>query len=262
MLSNHHYLGISCSEACSVWARAKLQAPRGQHNHSLNSCTIYCEQKFILTSHRDRSNFVGGPWRAALSVLLAPIWPQILKQHPHKASNVHRPLLSRGLWFISPLSFEDLWIAARVKQIKVQNLHSCHSEAVHIYTAPPYLWLGCFPGKWKFELIKTEHSTDTSHSTLYFMAKGCNTRTLPKDRQGWQRVPVFSGTGFGELSVWVDARCACGHQGLLAAPSQVPTYWREGPVTTEHCNLSLPLDNAGNCCTWLWRLDSSLKSDT
>lgn len=141
--------------------------------------------------------------------------------------------------FISPLSFEDLWIAARVKQIKVQNLHSCHSEAVHIYTAPPYLWLGCFPGKWKFELIKTEHSTDTFHSILYFTAKDCNTRTLPKDRQGWQRVPVFSGTGFGELSVWVDARCAYGHQGLLAAPSQVSTYWREGPVITEHCNLFL-----------------------
>lgn len=104
MLSNHYYLGISCSEACSVWERAKLQAPRGQHNQSLNSCTIYCERQFILTSHRDRSNFVGGPWRAALSVLLASIWPQILKQHPHMASNAHGPLLGRGLQvLLSPL---------------------------------------------------------------------------------------------------------------------------------------------------------------
>lgn len=161
--------------------------------------------------------------------------------------------------FISPLS-KDLWIAARVKQIKVQNLHSCHSEAVHIYIAPPYLWLRCFPGKWKFELIKTEQGTDTLHSILCFVAKGCNTGTPPKDRQGWQMLPIFSGAGFGELSV--DARCAGGHWWLLAAPSQVPTHWREGLVPTEHCNLSLPLDNAGNFSTWIWRLDCLLKSDT
>lgn len=98
MLSNHYYLGISCSEACSEWERAKLQAPRGQHNHSLNSCTIYRERQFILTSHRDRSNFVGGPWRAPSSFLPAPVWPQILKQHPHMARNVHRRLLDGGLW--------------------------------------------------------------------------------------------------------------------------------------------------------------------
>ena len=83
MLSNHYYLGISCSEACSAWERAKLQAPRGQHNHSLNSCTIYCERQFILTSHRDRSNFVGGPQKSTSSFLPAPLWLQILKQITH-----------------------------------------------------------------------------------------------------------------------------------------------------------------------------------
>lgn len=161
MLSNHYYLGISCSEACSAWERAKLQAPRGQHNHSLNSCTIYCKRQFILTSHRDRSNFVGGPWRAASSFLPAPVWPQILNQITHiwPAMCVGPCWIGALGWFL-PLSPNDIWIVARVKQIKVQNLHSSHSEAVHIYTAPPCLWLGCFLGRWKFELMKTERGTE------------------------------------------------------------------------------------------------------
>lgn len=168
-----------------------------------------------------------------------PIWPALCTG----------PCWLEDSGFMSPFSFKDLWIAARVKQIKVQNLHSCHSEAVHIFTAPPYLWLRSFPEKWKFELIQTEQGTGTSHSILCLMAKGCNTGTLPKDRQSWQVLPVFSGAGFGELSVWVDARCAGGHWWLLAAPSQVPTYhWREGFVTTEHCNLS----PTGQCWKFLY----------
>lgn len=55
-------------------------------------------------------------------------------------------------------------------------------------------------------------------------------------------LPVFSGTAFGELSVWEDARYAGGHRWLLTAPSQAPTLWREGIVTTEHC---APLSRTG-----------------
>lgn len=90
------------------------------------------------------------------------VWPEMCV-----ASAEERTLGS----FLS-LSLNDIWIVVRVKQIKVQNLHSSHSEAVHIYKAPPYLWLGCFLGIRKFELVKTEKGTEhpTQFSTSWTRA--------------------------------------------------------------------------------------------